>query len=182
MITTLRRHHRFAYSMLSLILCCLVGCSNVTPQDSVRSPLITKYLSQGQPEVRVFNQHGKLYAIIGYRAAMKFSFDSSLVADGDAKRIECPEIDKLLRMKRIKVADSLGALNIKSLWDLLAGRDYSGEYLAEDVTKSNGVWTITSRFFGSPDDGHRRSRLIIHELDVDNNDFLTTVRVRYLDY
>jgi hypothetical protein len=85
-------------------------------------------------------------------------------------RYEFPELTAILRKGQIPVTNELVALDIRNLLIHAHGPFFGmQDYLTEDVQRrDSSEWLLEDHYWGSPDDAHRVSMLIVHHVMTDS--------------
>jgi len=91
-----------------------------------------------------------------------------------------PEFTTIVRDCQIAVTNSIIACDIADLvWVVMHGGP-SDEFLVESAARTGLAWRVQSRYYGSPDDAHRRSGGYVFSILLDESDVITNLVVEAL--
>ena len=104
--------------------------------------------------------------------------NEGIYLSGEMEYRRYPELTKILRDADVVVSNAFVARDIHDLIDLVMKPENSTtrlDYLVEAVTRTGNVWMVESRYWGSPDDWHRRPSKVVCKISVNESDMIQNV-------
>lgn len=84
-------------------------------------------------------------------------------------------LSQILKNNGIVVSDAIIANDIQQLMDVIMPVNVYSEYLVESIEHSQTVWTVDKKYYGCPDDRHRRPSRIVFKIHTDSAGLLTNI-------
>lgn len=82
---------------------------------------------------------------------------------------------QILQANNIVVSNALVANDIKCLVDEVMRININSEFLVDSITCSQSIWSVESRYYGGPDDWHRRPSKVITKIYTDGAGVITNI-------
>ncbi len=180
------------------LLFVMVACTSCHLRETpVHSPLVWKYLGMhaGVSVVKLSDDEGRQepYALWWRvndppkRTPLTWE-NEGIYLSGEIEYRRYPELTRILADAGVVVSNAFVARDIRDLFDVVMKPENfitRRDYLVEDVARTGNVWVVEARYWGSPDDWHRRPSKVVCKIMVsDSNtiqDVIEEVHLRPMD-